>query len=677
MPGIVRRWKQAHRARMDLDVLLSLASPQLPVEDRIEWLVELLIWMRSPGSGSITASDASQGLLPAARLRFLMQVLDRHPEWKTSLARTLRSLVRDLDALDLFCQTGLPVESGFLSEAFERLLLRILPQAPRYSDLGEVFGRLFPTGEDLLWLERLDGESLHALAGLFAHEVGDDEEGWNSLQRDMERALLVLGGDVRSLAFSPALRRRLGQDRFEDFPFFRILPTTEKLVTAVRSHDHRAVLDAAMQLRANVADSELRIRGAFRDLGRHGVSVDLVYRLDRMQAQLARLRRLLRLLVEDHADFHAHIELLKDLVRENDRRRGLSAFFTETLSLLSRKISERSADAGEHYIARDRRGYFAMIRSALGGGALTGFTALVKIFVEHAPIASFMRGLLASLNYSVSFVFIQACGFTLATKQPAMTAPALAARMENLSDASTLRDLVSEIVCLVRTQGSAVIGNLAAVIPVCFLIDAFALNVVGDRVFDESAAREILRQHSFLGPSLFYAAFTGVLLWASSMAAGWVDNASTYRRIPEALAASRRLNHVFGTRATTAFAERYRKILPGLAGSVSLGFLLGLAPKILAFLGLPIEVRHVTLGMGTVAFALSSLKMQAFETNAGLWALLGILGIGGMNLLVSFALAMIVAMRARKVRAPERGLIYRALGERLRRNPLSFFWPER
>lgn len=49
-------------------------------------------------------------------------------------------------------------------------------------------------------------------------------------------------------------------------------------------------------------------------------------------------------------------------------------------------------------------------------------------------LAGFLEGVLAGMNYAFSFVLIQLLGFTLATKQPATTAPGLARRMHELRD---------------------------------------------------------------------------------------------------------------------------------------------------------------------------------------------------------------------------------------------------
>jgi site-specific recombinase len=46
-----------------------------------------------------------------------------------------------------------------------------------------------------------------------------------------------------------------------------------------------------------------------------------------------------------------------------------------------------------------------------------------------------------------------------------------------------------------------------------------------------------------------------------------------------------------------------------------------------------------------------------------------------MNVVVSFSLALFVAIRARRIQSPERRAIYRALWDRLKREPWSFILP--
>ena len=84
---------------------------------------------------------------------------------------------------------------------------------------------------------------------------------------------------------------------------------------------------------------------------------------------------------------------------------------------------------------------------------------------------------------------------------------------------------------------------------------------------------------SVFGSSIFYAAFTGFLLWASSMIAAWTDNWFVCHRVGEALEINWRLRPVLGTSRTLRCGRFWSKNIAGLAGNISFGFMLGLIPE--------------------------------------------------------------------------------------------------
>ena len=88
-------------------------------------------------------------------------------------------------------------------------------------------------------------------------------------------------------------------------------------------------------------------------------------------------------------------------------------------------------------------------------------------------------------------------------------------------------------------------------------------------------------------------------------------------------------------------------------------------------LGLPLDIRHVTFSTANLATALVGLGYQVpLEVVAN--ALAGVFLIGAVNLLVSFGLALWVAMRARKVRFKRGILLVQALGRQLLASPIDF-----
>jgi len=89
------------------------------------------------------------------------------------------------------------------------------------------------------------------------------------------------------------------------------------------------------------------------------------------------------------------------------------------------------------------------------------------------------------------------------------------------------------------------------------------------------------------------------------------------------------------------------------------------------------EVRHVTLSTGQVAVASFTLGAGIVATIPFWLAVAGLALIGVLNVGVSFALALRLAMRAVHISPADRALVYRAIRQRLLSHPFDFLWPPR
>jgi site-specific recombinase len=338
-------------------------------------------------------------------------------------------------------------------------------------------------------------------------------------------------------------------------------------------------------------------------------------------------------------------------------------------------VAERSSETGEHYITRNRTEYRAMLGHAAGGGALTAGTTALKFAVMAIGLSAFWTGFWSGVVYALSFVIIQLLHFTLATKQPAMTAPAMAAKLKDIGDPNAVESFVDEVTHLVRSQFAAVLGNVAVVFPVAVLLSIAMQLGAGAPMISEATAHYVLHSLTLLGPCLLFAAFTGVLLFSCSIIAGWVENWFVLHRLDSAIRYNPAITRFLGTARADRWAHFMRHQVSGLAANISLGFMLGLIPAVLAFLGLGLEVRHVTLSAGQLGAACASLGWEVVHEPALWWAVASIPLIGVLNVGVSFFLAFRVALRANNVSGLDRAHIRSAIGARLRRAPGSFFWP--
>ncbi len=548
--------------------------------------------------------------------------------------------------------------------------------------MSSLFTALFPTTEDADWLLALDTQSVAKIWKLIA-----DDGIAHSYQQQIDEALIYLAAMILADGISKAFRQKLDPKMPLQATPFMVLRRELETYLYVTPRDEAALRSVRMLIAVCQAQTD-RI---YAHLDEHGVSVSLVYRVERMRAQLTRMALLTDLRsaiygteslgAESNSDAEpgaGQIQaLLGDLIAAHHQRSSVRGLIQRSFSLLARKMVERNADHGEHYIARDNNEYRAMLKAAGRGGVITAFTVLGKSLLSSVGAARFFEGIFASLNYAASFMLISAVGGVLATKQPAVTAPVLASKMGQLDTVEGLRALLSEIALLLRSQAAAVFGNLMGVIPVMLLISGLILLTTGAPMMTAEHAGASLHSLSVIGPTPLFAAFTGILLWLSSLVSGFTDNWFALRRLREALTHQRRLVFVLGAMRAERWAAWLDRNVAQIAGNVSLGLLLGMTPVLAQFFGLPLDVRHVTLATGTLAAAASSLGWQVLAAPQFWLAIAGIVVVGVLNVGVSFACALTLALRARNVPARIRRLVFRAVLRRFSASPRSFLFPER
>lgn len=677
MRSFVRRWIEYRRRRnihRDLDALLEQSKDNENLEDILEWFVKLLQWVRYKGLvHSILYEEVR--LLPVARLRYLFMVLERSPEWKKSVADNLRIVVREVSSLELYTETGFSKAMGFWGELADRLVMKILPIPPLDFELGYLFWELFPDKEDPAWLASVDKDLFDKIIALFHHELNSAPQDRGPLKRDLEDAIVYLVIQVRAIGLSPAIRHRLDKTLFRDSAFFKLLAAHEEFKESYLKDDLQEAYVKSVNLRHVIGECRQELEQVHKHLDENGVSVELVFQIARLNTYLLRIENLLEILLNAENDHKKVMVFLSKLVEENQELRSIRSLFSQNITLLARKIAERAAEAGEHYITRTKIEYRQMLQSSFGGGAVMAVAVYLKMGVTSLRLSAFMEGLFASINYSTSFVIIHFAGFTLATKQPAMTAPALAEKMRDIESDKGIEELVTEIVHLIRSQAASIFGNILIVAPVVVLIDAAVLLFSDNHILSIEKAQSTYKALDIFGPSLIYAAFTGILLWFSSIIAGWGGNWFALNSLAKTLARSPSLRAILGKGGANKVAAFLENNISAILGNVSLGFLLGMIPVMTKFIGFNVEIRHVTIAVGNLAASIPVLGWEFLKTWDFARSVIGVFFIGVLNVLVSFSLAFLIAIRARSINPPQRREIRNALVARLLSRPLSFFWP--
>jgi len=579
------------------------------------WLEGLLRWIleASPSGGADSPRNR--------RLEELRSHLEDHPMAPAWRAR-IRQVLTHTSAVSLLADAGLPMHGAFLREALERLVDRLVPSLDPEADLAALLHRLPLEERDADWIASLpaDGGPWRAWMAL------PDEALWDAVQLLAYRAA-ALGLSRDLLGLGP-------RDRELDSPFAR-LPGAAAELREGRDPGWEGLLEAC----------GARLAAGLAHLEAGGISTELVYRLDLLEATLARMARLAAL-ARGGGDGPA---FTADLVREKARNRRLGPLLRDSVRLLARKVVEHTGQTGEHYIALTRAEWWRTFASAAGGGVVTTFTALFKYAIPGLALAPLGTGLAFAFNYSASFIAMQFAHLTLASKQPANTAATLAAAMADPGLRGGLKERAAGIT---RCQVMATLGNVLATLPATAAAALLWRWATGHPWVDPETARHSLEaMHPFRSLTIPYAILTGVMLWMASLASGWAANWSAYRRLPEALEAHRRLRGILGEKGAARVAELTRQHLGGVAGYLALGLLLGFLPVVFAFAGIHLEVRHVTLNAASLALCAVQ-DSPRWKDIA--WALAGVGFIGVCNFGVSFHLALRTAMRARGIEGKAR-----------------------
>ena len=696
----------------DLTALLNAADPKATLAERHLWLIRLFEWLRhAPVEAQAGPARTPQ---PALRLKHLLGVLERNPEHQARVAELLTRFWSEVDSIALLADFGFAPRMDLWGELGRRLRARLLPLSPDTPDLGELFALLFPTADDAEWLLALDDATLDRVRPYAHHRAHQDarpaaaDGAW---RRPFLDAMVFLASAVRTAGFNGALRMRMSPELLTDQPFRQLarvaeavsehaLSTAPDARTPTESLNHAALLREAQYLRALLEQCRLAADSVHEHLEAHGVSVDLVFAVDQLRERTHRIEALLNCVVSTEPAREV-TRLLAELVRTADARRSIRTLLSRHYSMLARKVAERSAATGEHYITRTRDEYRHMLVAAVGGGAVLAATTFLKFAILALALAPFWGGFWAGVNYAASFVVVQLLHFTVATKQPAMTAPAMAAQLAGIGRAAgdttpaplgatahaatpgdtttdpNVEAFVDEVAHLIRSQAAGIFGNLAAVVPVVLAVQYGCRAAFGAPLIGRVDAEHVLASITLLGPTAFFAAFTGILLFASSLIAGWAENWFVWHRLDSAITWNPRIVARLGAARAARWGAYWRANVSGFAANVSLGMMLGLVPTVAQFFGLPIEVRHVTLSTGQLAAAVGTLGFSVALTSAFWWCVAGVAATGLLNLGVSFLFAFRVALRSRGIRLADRSRIYRAIRARLWRAPMSFVLPPR
>ncbi|MFN3453784.1 MAG: hypothetical protein ACK41T_02415 [Pseudobdellovibrio sp.] len=374
-----------------------------------------------------------------------------------------------------------------------------------------------------------------------------------------------------------------------------------------------------------------------------GVSLNALFKIKKIKSRLVRLENLIKI----YENYEAHA--IFAILAERKIFYSLQFQFFHYSSQLIEIVSLTSAETGDHYVGRNQSEIRQLFYKACGGGFLTAFTVLIKALTGYLHLAPFFMGFLYSLNYAVSFIVIYLLGFSLATKQPAAVAAHLTQKWQKASRS----EILNEIGQIFKSQFWAVVGNVGVVVPTVLVVSFLSSLLFGQNFLTPEKAHYQIHSMSVLGFTPFYAFLTGYFLWFSTFISGVADNFFKVYQLDQVILGSRKLLPFIGQAKKRKIINFLKNNFGALCGNGILGFILGCVPLIGDFLGLPIDVRHVTLSSGMIAASIYTLGLDIFYDYHIYLAILGVIVTGILNLSVSFVISLQVAESANSFSAGE------------------------
>jgi site-specific recombinase len=649
-----------------------IAADDLP--DRLDawraltgWLSDGALWNDVYIDSADVHGSATQ------RFAVLMDVLAADPAVAGRVRHALYAILDETDGANLFGEVGIPSDRGFLSEFGDRLTSKLIPSPRDDHDLGHLMSRSFQRDKDLTLIRGLQPSTFQRAVDIFF--PADEPVVNDALRRAMADGFRLLLARVQGQGLSLKLRARSQAGPVARSPFKCLANSGENLLCAWEQGRLSRPLLEAWEADLAACREEIHLISTRHES--EGISVDIVYGLDVLDRCLTRMATIVGVMTSEPGAPGPVLLLLQQLAHAAHESTSLRHLVRSNLQRLQRRIVDRAGKTGEHYIADTPEDYRHIWIAAAGGGLLTVGTAAIKMAIAGAGLAMFMEGLGSGLNYAVSFLFLQAFGLILATKQPAMTAAAFAAIIRDRKGNERLDVIVDYAASICHSQLAATIANVVVVATGAYAFDAAWHWMTGHSYLSVAEASYVFKALSPVDSgTVFYAALTGCILYLAALVGGWVDNWAVYHRLPQAIA-EHRLGNRFGRMRMIRLAGIVSRNMSGWATNISLGLMLGMTPILGKFFGLPLDVRHVTLNSGILSLATSALDVTWIGTGLLSLALLGVAVMFVLNLGVSFALSLMTAVRAYDLPRNDLRELRRRLWLRLRTHPLDFIRPPR
>jgi len=614
-------------------------------------------------------------------LNKLLDLLAKNESFRLGLKDYLFRVTNNKQLSTSFSDANIITGLDFFSELKKRIVHKFLPNQPVSNTVEHILVNVFYHPSDGDWIKIVSLEKAAELLDLLEIEGLFERNTQDQFFKELLFAIRVLTHRITGNAFDADVLRMTPEYHGKENPFAIL---QDEIDAFIKSYSKNLLLpeqkeQALKKIDQLIANCHAFIKSAYQNKSNFGISFRVHQHLMVMETLLQRLQLILGYIVQQGAENSKHefVKLIKNLIIINAGKSEIRSYINRSTQLMAHEITQNTGKAGEHYITNSKEEYKQMLNSALGGGAIVAFACVAKMELASVHTSLFGHGFLYALNYAIAFTTIYLLHYTLATKQPAMTAATLAQAIEQdikgNTDFSSLAQLFGR---LFRSQFIAFVGNVFMAFPVALALVSlwgflFQVNLAAHK------APVFIRDLDFTQSSLiFHSAIAGVFLFVSGLISGIVHNRTKYLRIPDRIIQHPILKKVLSPQKLQYIANFYENNMGGITSNIWFGFFLGFTGTIGIILGLNLDIRHITFAAGNFALGLYGHSFN-LSWQTILMSIFGIGLIGFVNFIVSFSLSISLALRSRGIKFKALWQILLAIKKQFLLEPKSFFLPPR
>lgn len=613
-----------------------------------------------------------------SKLENLVGYLIQFEDKSVLLKNNLSKLFAQLNYRNIFTEADMLLESVFWGELFDRIVLKVLPEKYDEDSIENLIRRSGVRNKDINWILHLDNILLEKLIRIITsksiYEINSNDNFMNEVLDSLEILNFRLGGhafDVDIIRLVP------DYDKFEN-PFTKLHHTVSLFIQEIANNS--TVRTAGNVQYQNVLElinqCEIFLQKAFNNISVVGISFKAHQKLLLIDRILNRLKKILdySIIASDIPSETKIARLLKEILLYYTGITKIGSFIDRSTQNIAKEITGNIGIKGESFITTTKKEYLNMLYSALGGGFLVAFACFIKMNMGYVSSSLFVKAVMYSLNYIWVFTAIYLMKFTLATKQPAMTASTLAKSIEKDINNNEYSSLVTLFSRLWRSQFVAFLGNVLMVIPT-----ALAIMFLWKFLFQSNPAAmkssTLINDLNFVySPLILHSAIAGVFLFVSGLISGYTVNRTKFNQLSERIKNHPFLIKLFSENRRESISQYINRNIGGIVSNFWFGIFMGSTVVVGMFLGINLDIRHITFAAGNFALALFG---QDFHTSAYdiYMSLLGIFLIGLINFTVSFSLSLFLALRSRGISFFMITDIVKNIWNYFTKNPFVFFYP--